>query len=248
MSYTVKEVSSLSGVTVKTLHYYHKIGLLLPSGISDGGYRLYGTAELERLQQILLYKSLDFKLEEIGRLLEEVPERTEMLRKQEELLLLRKRKLETIIGTLRQSIAHSERGEPMEAKDMFKGLENEGQWREALAEQQAHLQQTYGYDLNEAPIDAAAMNEMAAEGAAFMQRMAASLRAGIKHSDESVKTLLRDHLAFLNGHGHETTAAGFVRQTRFFLEDDFHRRMLEDQQTGLGYYLFAAAEAYSAAD
>ena len=53
MLYTVKEMAELSGVTIKTLHYYHKIGLLIPHEISEAGYRLYSQAEVERLQQIL---------------------------------------------------------------------------------------------------------------------------------------------------------------------------------------------------
>ncbi|WP_420830634.1 MerR family transcriptional regulator [Cohnella algarum] len=63
MLYTVKEVSSLSGVTIKALHYYHKIGLLPPREISDAGYRLCGAEELKRLQHILFYRELDFSLE-----------------------------------------------------------------------------------------------------------------------------------------------------------------------------------------
>ena len=52
MLLTVKEVSSLAHVSIKTLHHYHKIGLLEPARISGSGYRLYGTKELERLQEI----------------------------------------------------------------------------------------------------------------------------------------------------------------------------------------------------
>jgi DNA-binding transcriptional MerR regulator len=59
MLYTVKEVSDLSGVTIKTLHHYHKIGLLKPREISEAGYRLYGERELERLQEILFYRELE---------------------------------------------------------------------------------------------------------------------------------------------------------------------------------------------
>lgn len=60
MLYTVKEVSKITKVTVKALHHYHKIGLLLPCKVNEAGYRFYGTKELERLQQILFYRELDF--------------------------------------------------------------------------------------------------------------------------------------------------------------------------------------------
>ena len=73
MLYMVKEIAKLTGVTVKTLHYYHKIGLLEPSEISEAGYRLYRVRDLERLQQILFYRELDFSLKDIKIALENEP-------------------------------------------------------------------------------------------------------------------------------------------------------------------------------
>lgn len=62
---TVNEVSKLSGISVRTLHYYDQIGLLHPDRVSDAGYRLYDQQSLERLQQILLFRQLEFPLKEI---------------------------------------------------------------------------------------------------------------------------------------------------------------------------------------
>ncbi|WP_168122543.1 TipAS antibiotic-recognition domain-containing protein [Paenibacillus sp. HB172176] len=76
--------------------------------------------------------------------------------------------------------------------------------------------------------------------------MAEGLRMGMKHTDEGIMKHIRAHLVFLNAHGHAFTGEAFAAQTRFFLEDEFHLRMLEDQQTGLAYYLSAAAGAYAA--
>ncbi|RAV10933.1 MerR family transcriptional regulator [Paenibacillus contaminans] len=246
MLYTVKDVSFLSKVTVKTLHHYHKLGLLVPCEISEAGYRLYSMKELERLQQILFYRELDFTLEQIKRLLEGEPDRAAILLKQEELLILRKQRLDTIIETLRKSITCGERGERMDDKELFKGFESEEERKEALQEQNEHLKETYDLDLLEsAQINIPSMNEMAAEAASFMAGMASALRSGFKHNDENVLQLLYNHLEFLNRHGHSISAADFASQTRFFLGDDFHLRMLEGQQTGLAYYLAAAAESYA---
>ncbi len=204
--------------------------------------------ELERLQHILFYRELDFPLKEIARLLEEEPERHTILARQEELLLLCKQRLETIIQTLQQSMASMEKGEIMNSQDMFKGFESAQEWEQALEEQNRHLKETYGYDmLDAAEIDAQSMNEQAQEAAAFMNHIAEALRTGTKHSDAEIQRLIRDHLDFMNKHGHPVTAADFAAQTRFFLGDDFHLRMLEGQQTGLAYYLTAAAESYAAA-
>ena len=67
---TVHEVSELAGVSVRTLQYYDKIGLLSPTMRSDAGYRLYDDADLARLQQILLFRELEFPLKEIKRIIE----------------------------------------------------------------------------------------------------------------------------------------------------------------------------------
>lgn len=87
MQYTVKEVERLTGVTVKALHHYHKIGLLVPYEISDAGYRFYGENELERLQQILFYRELDFSLKDIKKAMDNEPNRLECLTQQKDLLL-----------------------------------------------------------------------------------------------------------------------------------------------------------------
>ena len=62
---TVKEVSELTGVSIRTLQYYDKIGLLKPAEYTESGYRLYDDIALEKLQQILLFRELEFPLKEI---------------------------------------------------------------------------------------------------------------------------------------------------------------------------------------
>lgn len=245
---TVKEAAKVSGVTVKALHHYHKIGLLLPREISEAGYRLYGMEELQRLQEILFYRELDFPLEKIRRVLEDKPQRTAVLTEQEELLMERKARLEQLLHTLRRSIRHASEGEIMEMEDMFKGFGREEEWKEALSEQNEYLKETYGYDLLEkGTIDVEALNGQAAEAQRFTDGMAEALKNGVKFDHEDVRTLLRDHLDFLNKAGHAFTPQDYVEQAKFFMADDFHRQMLESRQTGLAYYLHAAADSWAAA-
>ncbi|MCC8022585.1 MAG: MerR family transcriptional regulator [Clostridiales bacterium] len=70
MEYTVKQFAELTGVTPRTLRYYDRIGLLCPARINASGYRIYSGAQADRMQDILFYRALDFRLEEIARLLE----------------------------------------------------------------------------------------------------------------------------------------------------------------------------------
>ena len=67
---TVKEVSKLTGVSVRTLHYYDAIGLLEPTKVTDTGYRMYDDTSLSRLQNILLFRELQFPLKEIKEILD----------------------------------------------------------------------------------------------------------------------------------------------------------------------------------
>ncbi|MGG3493859.1 MerR family transcriptional regulator, partial [Brevibacillus choshinensis] len=153
MLYTVKEVSSLSNVTIKTLHHYHKIGLLLPQQMSEAGYRLYGTAELERLQQILFYRELDFSLEQIKQLLDRDVERSGILSEQRILLKKKAGRLETIMETLEKSIRAMEVGDCMEKQELFTGFANEKEWEQALQEQKDYLRDTYQFDLDTDTMD-----------------------------------------------------------------------------------------------
>ncbi|GKU25093.1 MerR family transcriptional regulator [Clostridium folliculivorans] len=246
MLYTVKEVAKLTGVTIKALHHYHKIGLLQPCEITDAGYRLYGTKELEILQQILFYRELDFSLENIKKALEDEPSRLICLTKQQELLLARKQRLDCLLKTINESIVLSKEGEIMNTTDMFKGF-NKDQWKVALSEQSEYIKDKYGYDIPEVQeADVPKMNEQALEAQRFIRYMGDALKSGLRANDEKVQEVLENHIQFLRKHGHSIDAKALAAQTKFFLEDDFHRNMLEGQQVGLSYYLCVATDMYAA--
>lgn len=95
---TVKEVSTLTGVSVRTLHHYDAIGLLKPAELTEAGYRLYDDESLARLQQILLFRELEFPLKEIKAILDSPSfDRRKALEQQIELLTLKKEHIENLI-------------------------------------------------------------------------------------------------------------------------------------------------------
>ena len=95
---TVNEVSKMTGVSIRTLHYYDTIGLLHPSKVTEAGYRLYDDTALERLQQILLFRELEFPLKEIKAIIDSDNfDRSLALEQQIELLTLKKERLENLI-------------------------------------------------------------------------------------------------------------------------------------------------------
>lgn len=95
---TVHEVSKISGVSIRALHHYDKIGLLPATEVTKAGYRLYDDKALERLQHILLFKELEFSLKEIKDILDSPGfDRSKALEQQIQLLELRKEHLQNLI-------------------------------------------------------------------------------------------------------------------------------------------------------
>lgn len=96
---TVHEVSKLAGVSIRTLQYYDKIGLLHPTGYTDAGYRLYDDTDLERLQHILLFRELEFPLKDIKAIINSSDfDRSKALEQQIELLQLKKEHIENLMN------------------------------------------------------------------------------------------------------------------------------------------------------
>ena len=98
---TVKEISDLTGISVRTLHYYDEIGLLKPTEKSDAGYRLYDDKALETLQQILFFREFDISLKEIKAVLDNPAlERNQILQVQRKMLVTKKERMECLIASI----------------------------------------------------------------------------------------------------------------------------------------------------
>jgi MerR family transcriptional regulator, thiopeptide resistance regulator len=132
----VSEVAERARVTVRTLHHYDEIGLLVPSERSDAGYRLYAEADLERLYQILLYKKLGFPLDTIAQAInDQTMDLRAALREQRELLLEKQRQVDAVIRALDRTLQHMEEGTKMTHDEMIEGFDA---FAEAPEEIRAH--------------------------------------------------------------------------------------------------------------
>lgn len=126
MEYTVKALAELAGVTSRTLRWYDRMGLLKPGRTTPAGYRLYGPAEVDRLQQILFYRELGLPLAEIGSILD-TPDFDRQGALQSHLLSLRERRerLDTLIRTVERTLL-KEKGEiAMSDKEKFEGFKRQ---------------------------------------------------------------------------------------------------------------------------
>jgi DNA-binding transcriptional MerR regulator len=120
MDRTVGEIAKVSGLSVRTLHHYDEIGLLLPSARSGGGYRLYNDDDLARLQQVLFFRELGFALEDIGRIMNDASfDRREALLMQRRMLTDKAAQLSRMVDAVDAALDASEKGTTVDDKDMF---------------------------------------------------------------------------------------------------------------------------------
>ena len=120
--YHIKEAAQFSGISVKTLYHYDKIGLLVPLK-SENGYRTYSQEDLERLQVILYYKYLGFSLERIAELLkEDTTDILSHLTRQLDYLTQERQHLDTLISTLQKTIQEQKGEIKMTIEEKFMGF------------------------------------------------------------------------------------------------------------------------------
>ncbi len=123
MAYTVKQVAELSGVSVRTLHFYDETGLLKPAYIGANGYRFYEEPQLLTLQQILFYRELELELKQIKRVLGRAEfERIAALESHRQVLEEKLMRTRSLLGTIDKTIAHLKGREQMTTEEMFAGF------------------------------------------------------------------------------------------------------------------------------
>ncbi|MCL4487048.1 MAG: MerR family transcriptional regulator [Chloroflexi bacterium] len=128
MAYTVKQLADLAGVSVRTLHYYDEIELLAPASVGENGYRRYDEAGLLRLQQILFFRQLDFRLDEIKAILDRPDfDLLQALQGHRAELEKRSANLERLIRTVDLTIARLKGELNVSDGDLFVGFDEEKQ-------------------------------------------------------------------------------------------------------------------------
>lgn len=149
MEYTIQRLAVLSGTTKRTLRYYDEIDLLKPSRINSSGYRIYGEAEVNRLQQILFFRAMDVNLEEVKRILDDPYfDETEALRLHLINLLGKKNEIDTMIQNVRKTIEVKEGRNTMTDQEKFEGLKKD-MLNKNEAEFGKEIRQKYGSDVVE---------------------------------------------------------------------------------------------------
>ncbi len=123
MEYTVQKLGKLAGISTRTLRYYDEIGILKPARINSSGYRIYGQAELDRLQQILFYRELGVSLIDIKNIINEPSfDGINALIEHRLKLLDKRRQIDLLIANVEKTIANKKGGIKMSNKEKFEGF------------------------------------------------------------------------------------------------------------------------------
>ena len=139
MEYSIQELSRLSGVTTRTLRWYDQIGLLKPSRVAESGYRYYGGAEVDRLQDILYYRALGVELARIKECLDDPSfDRLAALRNHLAALEAERERLEQLIRSVKDTIGAEERNEIMSDEQKFEAFKQRTV---------AHNEEVYGAEI-----------------------------------------------------------------------------------------------------
>ena len=145
MAYTVKKLAGMSGVSVRTLHFYDDVGLLKPAYLGANGYRFYEEPQLLTLQQILFYRELGFELKQIKRILGR-PDFDKIAALESHRKVLRKNLAKTreLIQTIDRTIEHLKGTKKMKSQEMFEGFDPKQQ-----AKHEQYLIDRYGECMKE---------------------------------------------------------------------------------------------------
>lgn len=243
MKMTVKEVAMLTGVSVRTLHYYHREGILIPSEVTENRYRYYDTANLAQLQNILFLRELDFSIQEIKGILAN-PNYDEMdaFKKQRHLLLLKRCRLDKLIALLDQKL-EGERTMNFKPFDMTEIEANKKQYETEVKERWG---KTDAYRQSQQKA-----NSYTAENWEAIHNEAEAIYAGfVAHldkdaADQVVQELVAEWQAHISRHYYDCSKEILSGLGLMYIHDDRFKANIDSHADGLAQFMSDAIGIYT---
>ncbi|MFE1883680.1 MerR family transcriptional regulator [Streptomyces diastatochromogenes] len=246
MSYSVGQVAGFAGVTVRTLHHYDEIGLLVPSERTHAGHRRYGDADLDRLQQILFYRELGFPLDEVAALLDD-PEADPRahLRRQHELLTARIEKLQKMAAAVEHAMEARTMGINLTPEERFEvfGDKDPEQYAEE-AEQRWGGTETYAESQRRAATYTKEdWKRLQAEVDDWTERYVALMTAGEQPSGDAAMDLAEEHRRHISKWFYECRHAMHRCLGAMYVADERFKAFYDSMRPGLADHLSEAIAA-----
>ncbi len=243
--YTVSELAQLAGVSVRTLHHYDQIGLLVPQTRTAAGYRLYQQSDLLRLQQILLYREMDVPLADIQRLLDDPGfDPLTALGEHRQHLSARIERLQRLLETVERTIEQLTEDEmPLTDKELYEGLtpeQAEQYEREARALYDPQIVAESNRRVRN--MSKGEWKALQDEGDAINRELAEMM--DLAPSDERVQALIARHCVWLE-HFWTPTAASYEGLGQGYASDERFRAYYDRYATGLADFMAEAMSWYA---
>lgn len=242
---TVGELAEVSGVTVRTLHHYDEIGLLVPSTRSEAGYRIYTDGEVDRLQVILTYRELGLGLDEIAAAIDTPGASADILRSARDRIDDRIAKLKAIARSLDTAIAQDGKETMMTPEEKlsvfgdFDPAEHEAEAQQRWGDSEAYVQsarRTSGYTKRD-------WEAIQAEAAAIYADFVALQQRGIAPDSPEAAALVETHREHITRWFYDCTPEIHAGLGRMYVADQRFANNIDKSGEGLSVYMAAAIEA-----
>ena len=249
MSWTVGELARLAGVTVRTLHHYDRIGLVRPSERTSAGYRSYDGRDLDRLQQVLVYRELGFPLEEVATLLDDPDaDPAAHLRRQHRLLRDRLERTQAMVAAVEKEMEARQMGISLTPEERFEvfgehdpaqyDAEVEERWGDTEAWAQSR-RRTSAYTKDD-------WLRITAEAADVERRFAEALQSGVPADAATTLDLAEEHRQHISRWFYDCPPEMHAGLGRMYVEDPRFTAHYDDIAPGLAQYVSTAVQANAA--
>lgn len=245
MELTVGQVAETFGVTVRTLHHYDAVGLVVPSGRTPAGYRLYTDADLARLSTVVTYRRLDLPLDEVRALLDGEGSAEEHLRRQRAVVVTRLDELAELVTAIDRALEREMNDQPATTEDL-KDLFGDGFGEEYAAEAEQRWGETDAWKQSRRRTDAytkADWAEVKAEADAVDAAFVAALTSGEPATSAAAMDAAEAHRRHIADRFYDLDHAFHRNLADMYVSDPRFTRTYEDRAPGLARFVHDAIHA-----
>lgn len=250
MEYTVLKLARLAGVSTRTLRYYDEIGILKPARASSSGYRIYGRAQVDRLQQILFFRELGVGLESIRDIVTAPSfDGARALREHRDRLLEKRKQLDALIENVEKTIAFTEGRDIMTDKEKFEGFKQK-MIDDNEAEYGKEVRAKYGdetVDRSNAKVKGMTQEQMDAA-----EKLAAEIRTALREAcaagnpaSEQAQKVAGLHKQWLCYFWHEYSREAHAGLAQMYVDDSRFTAYYDAEQPGCARFLRDAILIYT---
>ena len=236
----INEVVKLTGVSARTLQYYDEIGLLIPEKLNNG-YRDYSDENLEKLQKILFYKFLKFKLNDIKKLLEADVDNLKVLEQQRELILKEKEKFEIILHNIEKTIKTYKGEHKMTMEEKFNGFK-----KEDLNKYENQAIEKYGQEtIEESKKRQSGKEDIVAEKFnSVFRSMAEYKQDGLNIEEKEVQSKVEDLYNYMNKYAFDCSIEVFSYIGKGYSQNPEFKNNIDKFGEGIAEYISKAIEIF----